>query len=90
MVNTLDPNSIPGVKRTAEVKQAVLDLLDKRIAEYKTTIEEDEKLLETTLDLRRKMAIEVRLGEKRILKKAQERIDGWVTGPPTKRVKTSR
>ena len=73
MANTFDANSILEAKRTAELKQAVLDVLSKRIAEYETTIEDDERLLDSTLDVRRRMAIEVRIGEKRILKKARER-----------------
>jgi SET domain-containing protein 6 len=74
MANTFDANSIPEAKRTAELKQAVLDVLSKRIAEYETTIEDDERLLDSTLDVRRRMAIEVRIGEQRILKKARERV----------------
>ena len=74
MANALDANSIPEAKGTAELKQAVLDVLSKRIAEYETTMEDDERLLDSTLDVRRRMAIEVRIGEKRILKKASERV----------------
>jgi SET domain-containing protein 6 len=74
MANTFDANSIPEAKGTAELKQAVLDVLSKRIAEYETTIEDDERLLDSTVDVRRRMAIEVRIGEKRILKKARERV----------------
>lgn len=90
MVNTLDGTSIPKVKRTAELRDAVLNVLAKRMTEYDTTIEQDEKLLESNLGLRHRMAVEVRVGEKRILKKARERLDAWVIGPPAKRVKTTR
>ena len=90
MANTLDANSIPEVKKTAALKAAVLDVLAKRTAEYETTIEQDEKLMESTLGLRHRMAVEVRIGEKRVLKKARERVDAWVIGPPAKRVKTTR
>ena len=90
MANTLDGTSIPKVKRTAELRDAVLNVLAKRMTEYDTTIEQDEKLLESNLSLRHRMAVEVRVGEKRILKKARERLDAWVIGPPAKRVKTTR
>jgi N-lysine methyltransferase SETD6 len=74
MADTLDANSIPEGKRTPELKKALLDVLVKKTAAYNTTLEEDEKLLKSTLGSRQRMAIEVRLGEKRVLKKARERI----------------
>ena len=87
--DTLDSDTVPEVERTAELQRLVLDVLAKRMAEYETTVEDDESLLHADLALRRKMAIEVRLGEKRILKKAIERVETWVTSPPAKRVKTA-
>ena len=74
--------------RTAELKGMVINILNKRTSEYTTSIEEDEGMLQTDLSLRERMAVEVRLGEKRILKKAIDRVDAWVVGPPSKRMKT--
>jgi N-lysine methyltransferase SETD6 len=89
MVDSLDEDGIPEMERTAELKDVVLRILGKRVADYDTSIEEDENLLQTELSLRGRMAVEVRLGEKRILNKAIERVEAWVTPPPTKRVKTN-
>lgn len=51
----------------AEVLGLVKSILKARIAEYTTTIEEDEQLLEQGAQGRLKMAIDVRLGEKKLL-----------------------
>jgi len=88
MADTLDGESIPQMKKTAELKKAVTDILGLRLAKYDASIEEDEKLLKMDLPARKRMAIEVRLGEKRIIKKALDRVDAWDVPPPTKRVKT--
>lgn len=51
------------------VAEELLSVLQRRSEEYETNIEDDERLLEaTTTTGRARMAIEVRLGEKRILK----------------------
>ena len=88
MADTLDGESIPQMKKTAELKKAVTDILGLRLAKYDASIEEDEKLLKMDLPARKRMAIEVSLGEKRIIKKALDRVDAWDVPPPTKRVKT--
>jgi len=87
LANTLTPETIPDYTKTAELRTAVLKVIAKRVAAYNTSIEEDEKLLQGELPIRKRMAIEVRLGEKRILKKAHDRVAGWDTEPPTKRQK---
>ena len=88
MVDTLDTTTIPEIHRTAELKTAIINILGKRMAMYDTSIEEDEELLRKEVSLRERMAVEVRLGEKRVLKKAIDRVDAWVVGPPSKRIKT--
>ena len=85
MANALTPETIPDYEKTAELKQAIVKVLGQRMNEYSTLIDEDEKLLLADISSRRKMAIEVRLGEKRILKNAQERVEAWDTEPATKR-----
>lgn len=85
IVDTIDGNIIPEVRRTLELKNLLLEVLAKRLATYDTSIEEDEGLLQTELNVRWRMAAEVRLGEKRILKKAIERINAWIVAPSTKR-----
>ncbi len=88
MAGTLDATTIPEIHRTAELKGMVINILNKRISEYPTSIQDDEGMLQTDLSLRERMAVEVRLGEKRILKKAIDRVDAWIVGPPSKRIKT--
>ena len=88
MAESLDAENIPEYEgETAELKKVILDALSKRLSEYDTSLEEDEALLMTELNTRRRMAVEVRLAEKRILRKATERVTNWVTASPTKRVK---
>ena len=88
MANTLDATTIPEIHRTAELKTAIISILNKRMVMYDTSTEDDEGLLRRELSLRGRMAVEVRLAEKRILKKAIDRVDAWVVGPPSKRMKT--
>jgi len=85
----LDTTAIPEVEKTEQLRVAVLDVLGAMLAKYETSIEEDEGLLlRTDLPLRKRMAIEVRLGEKRIIRKAVDRVEAWDVPPPPKRVKT--
>jgi hypothetical protein len=88
MADTLDAENIPDVHRTVELKTNLLDILRARMLEYNTSIADDEGLLHTELTSRRRMAVEVRVGEKRILQKAIDRVDAWVTAPPAKRART--
>jgi hypothetical protein len=88
MATTVDEESIPQMKKTAELKQVLTDVLGAKMAKYEASIQEDGELLKTDLPTRKRMAIEVRLGEKRIIQKALDRVDAWDVPPPTKRVKT--
>lgn len=55
-------------------------IIAKRNEAYRTTIAEDITLLQTgTITGRRRMAVEVRLGEKEILALATDRVDKWIT-----------
>jgi Rubisco LSMT substrate-binding len=84
----LDAATIPVMEKSAKLKKAVLDVLGVRLAKYDNSIEEDEALLKTDLSVRKGMAIQVRLGEKRIIKKAMDRVEAWDVLPPAKRIKT--
>ena len=88
MADTLNTTTIPEIHKTAQLKTAIINILNKRMEMYDTSTEEDERLLRKELSLRERMAVEVRLGEKKILKKAIDRVDAWVVGPPSKRMKT--
>lgn len=63
---------IPDKRKRDEVYQHVVAAaLQKLLAQYPTTAEEDEALLASgNLTSRQRMAVEVRLGEKRLLKEA--------------------
>ena len=79
---------IPQIQKTEDLKAVVRQILSRRLNMYETTLEEDEMLLrQEGLSLRKGMGVEVRLSEKRILKKAMERVDAWVISPPSKRQK---
>ncbi|KAL8276921.1 hypothetical protein RQP46_010649 [Phenoliferia psychrophenolica] len=68
----------PRPKMDAEVGKWAVELLTRRAATYKTSIQEDEQLLATELAPRKKMAIQVRLGEKRILHAAKEGVEEFL------------
>ena len=90
MADALNAGTIPENEKTEELKRVVVDVLSKRIGQYSTSIEEDEKILEDkVVNMRRRMAVEVRLGEKKILKKAKERVEAWIIPPPAKRLKAN-
>ncbi|KAK2043155.1 SET domain-containing protein [Colletotrichum somersetense] len=63
---------IPDKRKRDEVYQrVVISTLQKLLAQYPTTAEEDEAMLASgNLTSRQKMAVEVRLGEKRLIKEA--------------------
>jgi Rubisco LSMT substrate-binding len=88
MAGSLQSDTVPVFHKTAELKQVVLEVLSKRMQEYDTSMEEDESFLQNPdIGKRQTMAIEVRLGEKKNLQKAIDRVDAWVIGPQAKRVK---
>lgn len=88
MANSFDADTPPMPHQTAALKNAIINVLKKRMSNYDTSIEADERILLTELGVRERMAVEVRLGEKRILKKAFDRVATWVVGTPSKRIKT--
>lgn len=66
---TKSKGKVPKPNMDGTIAAIAMDVLQRRLQEYPTSIEEDEKLLadEAQLSLNRKMAVTVRLGEKRIL-----------------------
>ena len=94
MSETLTPSNIPEMQKTEDLRKVLLKVLARRMAEYETSLEEDERLLSEQkglsnedLGLRKRMAVEVRVCEKRILEKARGRVEGWVIEPVGKRRK---
>ncbi|KAI0759853.1 SET domain-containing protein [Trametes elegans] len=69
---TAKKSKLPKPKVDKDVLTIAADVLERRLKEYPTTLEEDEKLLEPgtvdQLSLNKKNAVIVRLGEKRILR----------------------
>ncbi|KAH0537842.1 hypothetical protein FGG08_005455 [Glutinoglossum americanum] len=71
------PRKLPKPGRAPQTIAVLRRILEARLKEYPTKLEDDEMLLrDGGLSLRRKMAIEVRLGEKRVLKEAWLEIEG--------------
>lgn len=72
IIKHLDPAAVPDKrKRDGIIKSVILASLKSKQAEYPTTIQEDEALLSSSgVSGRRRMAIEVRLGEKKLLEEA--------------------
>lgn len=89
MSENLTEENIPEMQKTEDLKRTVLKVLERRMGEYETSLEEDERLLteDLVMGLRKRMAVEVRVSEKRILEKARGRVEGWVIEPVTKRQK---
>ncbi|GAA6018787.1 hypothetical protein JCM8202_002231 [Rhodotorula sphaerocarpa] len=87
--------SPPKPKLDADAAEWGRKILDKRLREYETSIQEDEELLKQTyLPVRRRLAVIVRLGEKRLLVGARAKLDAdWPqgkAGPAAKEKKRSR
>jgi hypothetical protein len=72
------PELIPEKRKREDIfKTLVTKALTAKLAQYLTSVEEDEKLLkEDSLEKRCRMAIEVRLGEKRLLREELALLDG--------------
>ncbi|KAI0339982.1 SET domain-containing protein [Trametopsis cervina] len=65
---TLSKSKLPKPSIDGEVLKVAIEVLQRRLAQYPTTIEEDESLLaREDLSVNKRNAIIVRLGEKRIL-----------------------
>ncbi|KAI0745272.1 SET domain-containing protein [Earliella scabrosa] len=75
---TAKKSKLPKPKIDKDVLTIAIDVLEKRLKEYPTTLEEDEKLLEPgtveQLSINKKHALIVRLGEKRILRGTMKRL----------------
>ncbi|KAK7419711.1 N-lysine methyltransferase setd6 [Neonectria magnoliae] len=99
-VKKAQPDAIPDKRKRDEIQQAVqAKTLQALVSRYQTSIFEDELLLKTNdLNRRARMAIEVRLGEKKLLREAittlstdndvEMTVDEEESGP-AKRVKRS-
>ncbi|CAG8438376.1 9831_t:CDS:2 [Acaulospora morrowiae] len=62
--------NFPEPEMSSEIKQPLLRILEKRLSDYKTSITEDEAILERQeVSLRLRYAVMLRLSEKRILQK---------------------
>ncbi|EMD33693.1 hypothetical protein CERSUDRAFT_56467 [Gelatoporia subvermispora B] len=70
---------LPKGKLELELLPAIVDVLKERLKEYPTTIEEDESLLgpdsAVNLSFNKRNAVVVRLGEKRILRGALQKVE---------------
>ncbi|KAI0358637.1 SET domain-containing protein [Trametes cingulata] len=91
-VKTAKKSKLPKPKIDKDVLTIAVEVLEKRLKEYPTTLEEDEKLLAPgsveQLSLNKKHAVIVRLGEKRILRGALKNVRGKLaasSGPSKKR-----
>jgi SET domain-containing protein 6 len=71
-VKKLGPDLIPDKRKRDEIAVAVVEkVLTVRLSQYPTTVQEDEALLATPdLPPRKRMAIQVRIGEKLLLQEA--------------------
>jgi SET domain-containing protein 6 len=72
VVKKVDANLVPDKWKRDEVcNTAIAEALETKLAQYSTTVREDRALLrKENLGKRYRMAIEVRLGEKRLLQEA--------------------
>ena len=71
------PRKLPKPKKTPQTVAVLRRILAARLKEYPTRLENDEMVLQDSgLTLRKRLAIEVRLGEKRVLKEAWLEITG--------------
>ncbi|KAK2672529.1 hypothetical protein RAB80_012608 [Fusarium oxysporum f. sp. vasinfectum] len=70
-IKKAQPDAIPDKRKRDEIHQAVLaKTLEALVTRYPTSISEDENLLKQDLNQRTRMAIAVRLGEKKLLQEA--------------------
>ncbi|RPD78643.1 SET domain-containing protein [Lentinus tigrinus ALCF2SS1-7] len=89
---TAKKSKLPKPKVDKDVLTIAIDVLEARLKEYPTSIQEDEKLLEPgsveQLSVNKKNAVVVRLGEKRILQGTLKQLRSMVAalaGPSKKR-----
>ncbi|KAK6506911.1 hypothetical protein TWF481_005368 [Arthrobotrys musiformis] len=70
----------PKAKKDAKTRDVVLEVIQRRKEAFATSREQDLAILENpeeSLGRRQKMAVEVRLGEKEILRKMEETVRSW-------------
>ncbi|KAK6349660.1 hypothetical protein TWF696_005938 [Orbilia brochopaga] len=79
----IDQERFPKAKKDGTTRDVVLEIVEKRRELYRTTNEEDVALLRSgeTLSKRKRMAVEVRLGEKEILRRMEDVVSGWADVP---------
>lgn len=78
-----DKGKVPKPEKSEETVAALVAVLEKRLAEYESSVEDDRALLESAEvsgRRRKKMAVEVRLGEKKILRGALEKLRRGLQG----------
>ncbi|KZF22667.1 SET domain-containing protein [Xylona heveae TC161] len=73
--------SLPKEKMTSAVANVLSSIIERRQSDYGTSIEEDETLLQSQVtESRLKMAIEVRLGEKKVMETALKALRQFSAG----------
>jgi len=77
----------PEPKMNLDIKQSLIQLFEKRLAMYKTSIKDDEILKSNNIPLRLKYIIIMRLGEKRILQNLLNNLNSWTEKEETNRKK---
>ncbi|KAJ7354668.1 SET domain-containing protein [Mycena albidolilacea] len=74
---TVEKDKVPKPKLDTEVLAVVYAVLERRLKEYPSTFDDDVELLrDESLSLNRRLALVVRIGEKRILQSAIQKIKG--------------
>ena len=64
------PSGCGASLQSKRIHQGLKDIINQRLRSYKTTLAQDVQLLSNSLPRRHRMAVEVRLGEKRVLASA--------------------
>lgn len=69
---------VPKARKSREVGKVLEEVLETRLAGYGSSVEEDEGILkDENVQGRKRVAVEIRLGEKKILKGALTRVKEW-------------
>ena len=68
----IEPNALSGKRKRSQLFDSVLEnVLLAKLASYPTSVQEDEQILtQAHISVRHRMAVQVRLGEKRLLEEA--------------------
>ncbi|GJJ06311.1 hypothetical protein Clacol_000502 [Clathrus columnatus] len=94
-LKTREKGKIPKPKFVPKVANILIRALELRLKQYKTTLNEDKTLLQTDLSQNKRMAVIIRMGEKRILESAIRELSEYIPVPqsdppgPQKRVSPS-